>query len=647
MNTPDPFRRLRGQLHDASSQVRLTPGSEQATIRAAHRRRNRTRALVGATAAVAVGTGTVVAIQQLGKTSPGQVAFGDGDGVASEDVIVAGSTVVPGLATAPGVAPGSAEWFAGFPATVPAQPAESSFEWAVMSPEAADAVFYRSSGSVPGVVIASAPGTAGGPRAFYTADGNQYEEIALDPPNGDKRWTLADGDTIYSIGTGPGFAPGSPGPLYIDVSPDRGETWSQAQLNEEPDDALPGVRRNYQLSLGLTDAGMLFVVSAHAALDTEQLPGLERGWVGWTEEGLIVPDGDCDLYGPAPTTVVAPEEWPYYPESSSTTTVPGGQTPVSTTPGEVATTTTGMVGACEQGIVSWAELGIPPESAAAITAGVPIELDAYLVVEGQPELIGLPAEAVGGASLGQDGVLHTYGADGNLQGRFELAADRTWQALPTLPFERWTAGPQAETTGGQVVPLNGPDGALVLASSTDGANWTYASTSDIVGTTEQVLFQQFGSTPDALVSVVGRPPTEAPDPADDVVVGGITARWDASTYQWDFFQADGTPVDPATVTLTVNGDIVVNGPEGSPLATFPELAYQRVDEPVEYFVQSTTDGVHVAHDALTELIGMPDAEIGGISPITSMGRLAVIKVHVRDGAGSELTELLLVGTPND
>src|SRR5690606_23302693 len=90
---PDPLDRIRRQLQDASTRVRLTPGSELDTVRAAHRRRNRGRALVGAAAVVAVGGGTVVAVQQLGKTSAGTFGVGSGDGGTPDHAVAPTSPV--------------------------------------------------------------------------------------------------------------------------------------------------------------------------------------------------------------------------------------------------------------------------------------------------------------------------------------------------------------------------------------------------------------------------------------------------------------------------------------------------------------------------------------------------------------------------
>jgi len=627
MNHPDPFARVRRQLHDASTQVRLAAGSELATIRAAHRRRTRTRAALGATAAVAVATGTVVTIQQLGKTSPGTIQVGTNTGTTPDNP----------LAPAPTTTTTVVNGGAGIDVR-PAQQVASVYTWNAVSVDAAHAVFGQWQGTVPGIILATAPGLAADPNvtpvqhAYYTNDG-----VTFDPLDIDLRGDLSpgaaaytDGDSIYRVGTLPGVAVTDPNRLLVQYSPDRGATWHTVELPIDTNElrALPHLASGHSISMGSSPAGPVVVVNRFASIDLRELDlGLINSY-SVEADGITVTTGDCTS---GATATMAP---------ANAGVLEVGTVAIAPTvpPGEVGAE-------CVTGHHTFAELGIPAEVVEAATTGDG-ETWAFVVADGRAEPLALPD----GATQISPSVSGYFSA-GSREGAwnlYTLSAELTWQRLDQ---------PGAIGLGGQPVSSAtrtfgvsyAPDGPQVIASS-DGSGWQYTSLHGLFGEFDQPETYSSAATPDAAAFGVSvHTDLIAEQGGVSRTAGSVTvSRADNHTDYVVTDSATGEPVVGAQLDWADEGKITVRAADGSQLGAFTAdefAAFDSWDAEPEFAIVTTADGVHVASERIADLLGVSDDEIAGIR-VNAVGRQVIVAVSMRAEVSPGVREQrVLIGTP--
>lgn len=642
----DPFRRLRAELHDASARVHLAPGSELTAIRTAHRRRQRRRAVVGATAVVAVGAGTTVAIQQLGKTSPGDIVVGN-----------TGTSLVDQAVTDPGVTTTIVAG-AGLP-QIDAQPpvrVDSRYTWNVLTPDAA-ATLGPWRGRVPGVVIATAPGAAPGPngmpepRAYYTADGVTFEALDVAPSTvmNPGRPMFADGNSIYRVGTAAGVAADAANPMLVEVSDDRGASWNTVELPLDTHAlrSLPFVVPSFVTNAVTTDAGVLVAVTGRVDWDYRQLVD---GFPYWEPhpDGVVAGNGPC---GPVATTM------PLYTVPTTTAgSGPAGTVPAHAIPDE-----------CTTRLHTWAELGVPQESIDAVGDGVSSTTSLFLLVDGQPTEVAPPQ---GFSDIVIDhyrgGLVGSGPGDGPDVARsmLTLTADRTWVTTPIPPTVTMSGGmTQASATHQFALMSSTGLGYDVLGSSNGGGEWAYT---ELAGLHSDIPFPMFGSTSstatdDGYAGVVQiRTDTVAQAGGVSFDIGSATlSRSDASgmvvvtddatgaliegwTEQWS--TEASTPGAPAAVDFV--------GPDGTVLGSMSTADYEVLqssgyDAAPSWFVVTTADGVNIASESVAELAGVSEAEISNVR-VNAVGRQLIVSVVLTsESTPGVLEQRILVGTPND
>lgn len=667
MHTPDPFHRLRGELHEASTHVRLAPGSELAVIRSAHRRRTRTRALVGATAAVAVGTGTVVAIQQLGKTTPGRVAVGEGEGTTPENAVppsappatAADSTATTVQdASATGTVPGGMPEFD----VQSAVAAPSRYAWTPTSVDAANAVMGYWAGRVPGVIISTAPGRVSDPnaqpvqQAYYTADGVTFEPLDIEIPDDLNRGSrlFAEGDAIYRVGTAPGVAADDPNPMLVEYSPDRGATWSTIELPVDTHEArsLPYVDSTDGLELVSTDAGPVVLIQRWTGLDPRGLGQVvEAPYWRETAEGVAVTDGDC-MQTSTTTIVGANGERVYAPSP----TEPVGD-PFDT---------------CPSTLYTWDELGVPEQSRPYLTANRAQTTRLFRIVDGAPVELALPEGAANLSHTGE-GAFVAYGDGGQTATAYRLGADLQWQRQDVPPAVAWSGVVTVASDTHRFATVGTPAGQSVLGAS-DGGEWTYTSIDPLLGEFQQSQLASQAVTPDGLAQALSvrtdlaaerggisiesglvtitQAATGAPVVLTDTATGAPITGW---TEHWG-----GSP--PATSpAATAPGGAVGSVPmseqfvdfvaaDGTVLATLTLEEYNAFnvyDESPEWALATTADGVNVAVESVAELLGVADRDIVGVR-VNAVGRqLVVTAVMAEQAAPGVHVQRVLVGTPNE
>jgi hypothetical protein len=641
--TTDPLDQARRHLHAASHHIHLAPGSELATIRTAHRRRTRGRTLTCAAAALAVGGGTFVAIQQLGKTSPGSFSTSDEPGATSPDIEFAPPATrtpatepvveVPASATPAGGAPTGTDTV-----LTPAVPAESRYTWAAITPAAAEAVSGFWQGRFPGVVLATAPGrvddTAPGaydPVPYYSADGVTFERLDLTIP-GDLRPVVAAGDSIYAIGTAPGIAATEPNPLRAVVSTDRGATWNTFVL---PVDAAapdpPMLATGVAASALPIEAGVAVIVDEYVGIDHRQLPAEWRNRVvGQTDAGLQVRD-DRDCL-PAPVATIAPS-------------VEGGLTATATTPADECSTT----------LMTWEQIGVPAESVAALAAGHSTRV--FLVTARGPVEIELPdgMRHVSSHPDARESIFYMSATDGGDE-VYELLADGSWHRLDIPPLAGH-GGPLARSDTHAFMQAYVERGSAIGVAAA-GSAWAYTDLAPLFGEFKLADTYSLAAGPDGMAGITAVRDDEV------AAAGGQTITVDDATMHRDRANQDPYFVDETTGEVVppervrplreprADGVVLeILAADGSVLAGFTDAQVHGLeiwDDTPEWYVTTSEDGVNVAVESIADLLGVAQSDIRSVGPPRVIGRQLVLPVLTNEtNPDGSPVQRLLVGTPNE
>jgi hypothetical protein len=594
------LERLREQLQEALTRVPLAPGSEAATIRAAHRRTRFRRGVVAATGVVLLSTGVFTATR-LDTSDPGAVSTRPGtDPVASgpAPLAVPSPTVV---STAPPVATTAPD---NPDEPRPAEPAEPMFRWSEVTagPGLGAPEFW--SGRVPGVVVSA---TASGPRAYYTSDGIAFEPLAVTPPSGPFDTLVGDGDAIYSAGVATAAA--SPKPVVVDISPDRGRTWTTVELPVDAGAVSPDhVSQSTSVMVSPTEHGPVVAVLQAVDLDTSAIAVLDgvEAW-GMDAEGVTVFAAGCGQRVPSE--------------------------PFGTAAAECPNTT-----------YTWEELGLNVEAAALMRRGTtsrlfrldpagPVELP---IVDGVRIMTPMSGGLFGGS-----------GVDGAATRLFRLESGDNWAEVTVPPrFAEHGSAPY-DIRGLAVAFGSSEGGSSPELGADDGLGWKYVTLTS--------LFDEFAvpnvivtaATPDVMVATI-RATTDliGAEGGVEVVSGGVVVRIEGVGGEWLVLDASSRePIEGATLDFErPEGGAVVMAADGRELASLSadQLATLLVPESqASWSIASTADGVHVALEPVAELLGLVDDQIVDVT-LNIAGRSVVVTARLADG-----DRRTLVGTPVD
>lgn len=573
MSDDELIEQLRAELQQAHAQVQVPAGSVVATLRTAHRRRWRRRALAGVAGVAALGVG-VAAVSRTGDDDPGTLVSGDGPLSTDAAVVLAAPASVPVVAPVASAAAGVDP--------PPAQRVDSSFRWVDVTAPAEANAGAGWVGRVPGVVVAPDA------TVWYTSDAISFEPLQPEPPSGPPRAWLGDGDTLYAAGAD------AAGGLAVDVSADRGRTWQTVVLPVDPHalDGLAHVTPMVSVSVYVTDAAPLVSVRLSAELD---MGGLD---VPTETSGHLIDATGVTFF------VGACGE----PVGGSGTAVPAP---------------------CERVAMTWDELGVSPEAAAAIATP---QARLFDVSSGVATEVAPPDgfDIVIGAD---NGLLHasaTGREDAGALFRYRGAA--TWEpvvlpaAVPGDSVPYWTGARLFAVT------LLGDD--LAPALVTDAG--TGPTTLGLTGLFPDALLQpiDLGATTEVLaISAQVRDDAFADGPIE-VTSGSVVVRSEA-TLDWTVVGTDGVPIDGATIEFGAPGSgFTVLDAAGETLATFDEGAYAtlRDTQPIRTWVVLTTrDGEEVAADDLADVLAVAGGTIVG-AEVHPVGTQLVVTVSLDDGS---------------
>jgi hypothetical protein len=606
----DELERLREQLRQALHTVRLAPGSEAATIRAAHRRRWLRRGLVGAGVAALVGGG-VTAIAGRDSSEPGGLATRADGPSAAEMAAEVGRDVAPAPPTT-AVAMVAIDEAATTQSTAgtavdypPAVAVDPLLAWSEVSPRPGPEPPEAWAGRVPGVVIGTG---AAGWDAYYTADGVAFEPLGVTPPSGALIAPVADGDAIYSVGVDVGPAAS---PLVLDVSTDRGATWSSARL--PVDTAIPFESEHVTISLGtelaMTDAGPVVLATERVDFDPSGFPELAgSGATGIDHDGVILFD-DCGMSPPdEPTASPAP---------------------------------------CEPRRFTWADLGLTDAEAAALTRGA--RTRAFRLAGGVvDELTAPPDTATMGVAhpglfwrsrLGPDG----QSFDDPISWRLTAAGE--WQEVDVAPdLAPFGAVPYTVGEATLVLGANGESTMPVFGVST-GSGWAYATTDGLFGEHAVPFVSSSTATGDVLVAAVSvRTDLIAAEGGVEAESAGVVVRREGEVEDWLVLTADDrAPIAGATIDWDrPEGGFVVRDETGAVLAEFDAAAIDALLDPASppsWSIVTTADGRNVAVESVAELLGVVD-EITDVR-VNAAGDKVIATVSLTTGE----TPRILLGAP--
>lgn len=604
MSESEQVERLRDELKQALSQIKVPAGSVVETVRAAHRRRRRRRLLTGSAASV-LALGGLVAAQRWSDQDGNSFATASDPAATQPDAALAPPTTVGDLMTSrPGstAAPTTTEVEAEPP---PATLVDSAYTWIEVTPAADRRAGAGWAGSVPGVVVGSAvrPGTDGELiwTVFHTDDAASFERLDPQPPSGQPRAWYGDGDTVYAVGAE------RDGRLVVDTSDDRGSTWTTVALPVDTE-ALAGLEHVVpRLDAGAlrTDAGLLVQVQLAADIDTRDL-GLpaEASSRRIDQQGITTYIGGCGV----------------------------------AIDGDGADTTE----PCDPTLYTWDALGVASEAVEAafspqwwlfdVSDGTAVEVAPPVgttVVTGLDDgLVRAFADAAGG------GELYRYRGSSGWE---PVVVPSELAGADVLPY--WTADRLFAVTYagdlGEPVLVSGPTAAA------DGL--TARSLAGLFPD-ERLQPLDIDVSSDALAVAAQVRIDALADGPIEVTSGDVAVQRRAGMLDWTIVDAaGGDQIAGATVALgEEGGGFSVVGADGSLLATFDRSAYEALldTEPIRTWVVLTSaDGVQVAADDVAELLGTEGSGITAVD-LHAVGEQLVANVTLADG-----TTRTLAGTP--
>lgn len=563
MSDDELVEQLQAELKQVFDATRVAPGSSVAAVRSAHRRRRRRRSMLTGAAAVAVLAGGTVAVRQV-RTDDSLATGASGPGDAAAEPVAELS--VAGTTAAPSSPP---------PATV----IDSPLVWADVTPAAGDQAGPSWSGEVPGVVVVSQDGRS---ELWWTADGIEFARLAADPPSGDPARWYARGELVVGAGAEVDSR------LMVDVSTDRGVTWSTVALPVDPHalDGLDHVVPFVSTAVLPTDGVPLVTVTMRADLDPSGIAALDGvGSYLMDESGVTVFAGGCGQ----------PIEGNGVDETTS----------------------------CDATSYTWDELGVAPAAAAALISPTSRVFD----VSGSTAVeVAAPDGYVGVYAAERDVVGATPVTEGQPEGLFRYVGG-AWQAV-IVP---------EQIAGSGAVPSTAGDRTFALVAEglySDGeAGPTVVGLGPLVDAARIEPVRLITTPTGAAITAQVRVDALAEGPIE-VESGGVVVRRTGQAIDWFVLDQRGAPITGATIEPGEPGrGFRVVAADGSQLASFDEAAYQRLlaAEPIETWVVLTTqDGRSVAVDDLAGVLGIDGGEITSVD-LHAAGERLIATVGLSDG----------------
>jgi hypothetical protein len=458
---------------------------------------------------------------------------------------------------------------------------------------------------VPGVVI----GTGGADwAAYYSAEGVAFEPLDVTPPSGAVVPPATDGDAIYSVGVQPAAAADR---LVVDISTDRGATWSSAML---PVDTAPPFESEHVVissdtELTTTAAGAVLLVTERVEFDPSGLPELAGASATLTEQDGVTVFDECGTSSPSePSATAAP---------------------------------------CEPRTFTWEQLGLSGDEMAALRRGVTTRafaLDGDVGAE-----LALPPDTatmgVVDAGLFRRSVEVPDGPPVDHLSLWQLTVDGAWQEIEVAP-DLAPFGAVPHTVGPATIVLGAnADSTMPVFASSTGTGWAYATTEGLFGEHAMPFAAGTVTTGELFAAAISaRTDLIAAEGGVEIEAGGVIVRREGGVEDWLVLAAD----DRAEIAGAVidwdrsEGGIAVRDQAGAVLAEFDAAAIEPLLDPASppsWSIATTADGSNVAVESVAELLGVADDEITDVR-LNAAGDNVIATVSLADD-----TSRVLLGTP--
>lgn len=631
--------RLRRYFDITSHHVHLPYGDPAAVRALAYRRTvRRRRAVTGTVAAATVGS-LIVGLQQLSTVPPDEDA--------------AAQTPAPPADGSPDVADATLT--------------DSPFVWKVEDPGQGSSILsaYGAGSSFSGLAVSTAPGGAvdvdqptaddNAPVVWRSDDGISWEQTSLESPFDQSLYhTVSAGGALYAVATAPGATAAEPNSLQLAVARADSDDWTMVDLGAVAGDVgeYPHLQVSLEESVAALDDGSALVavtpsrsvadlgsLLADAGVDPDSIPVA-------SDDGVAVVDAACPDSATAstivlpdgPVTIAGPE--PSHDASTATTTTTA-----------TASTISPRVDGCETTDFTWAELGLPAESIAALGDGA---TEFYRVTpDGNIEGVASPVPGTSLYSIYAEGVpVYWTGEQGQSTGAYRFDGAE-WQSVSHVPMN-WTSSPArvgATTMGWAHLDGRGN----VFAQAPDAGGVAYSDPS-VLFSEHSVVSANWGAVAgDVYVSGVSVLDDSIAAQGGVVVAerGPVTIRQDSILDGWYYADAaTGERIPDAQIDYTDDG-VSIRDAAGEELARFSAREIEEefyvglvVEPSPTWSIVTTVDGTAFSIESVADLLGTEEGEIRSIGRVDSDGTQVVVVVTLTetydDGTPKMLT---LVGTP--
>jgi hypothetical protein len=678
-------RRLERHLRRVAETTTVPASSVVAAKRRAHERTvRRRRAVAGGLAAASV-VGVVAGVRVLSEPEPSTIQTFDTPTVDTDDSTAAASTSTPSAAP---VAPTTTVVPPDGLAYVDAQLGDPAFVWKVVEPDKDRAISGTfadgTGGTFPALALSTAPGRSNDYDdielvVWESDDGIEWDQTDLTSPFQQNFWQpqFVDG-TVFAVGTAPGVAENTENPLLVGVSSSDApadDAWTMAELPIDTNeyDSLPMAWTG--LDIGRVALGDRLMVSVTPRVDVDVDAAMRANGMDteasrfWTliDGGISVHDAACvdpqfpqtTIPGAVPTSTIV-DAPPVTVDAVPVTTVVVG----AVSPGAGTAVPSGDPSECPSTEYTYEELGVPAETLDAMDTRVTriFTIDADLnVVE-----IELPAPGVRlqpfdhqSARFVDVGAFDRYVGEEILASLEVYEYDGTSWSTVAIPNANW-AGPTVtlgDVTAGFRYDWNDATFATVDAAGVT----TLVDVRPLLPNDEVVVnpLQPLVDAGGRLVTAVQQYPDVIAELGGvEFTVDGVTARKERATSRIQYFdEATGDQIGlPRLITDDYDGSVTVLDENGDEMATFSgEELYQRLDGAVEfpdsrvssaYQLLTTADGRTFSSEPIAELLGLADADISGVSRISTDGTTVVVAVTLNERHPDDTRkQLVLVGTP--
>lgn len=677
-------RRLERHLRRVAETTPVPSSSVVAAKRRAHERTvRRRRAVAGGLAAASV-VGVVAGVRVLSEPEPSTIQTSDTPTVDTESPSADPATTA---STAPPVAPTTTVVQAGGLVAVDAQLGDPAFVWKVVEPDKDRAISGTFSdgtaGTFPSLALSTAPGRSDDYDnielvVWESDDGIEWDQIGLSSPFQQNFWQpqFVDG-TVFAVGTAPGVAENTENPLLVGVSSSDAaadDAWTMAELPIDTNayDSLPMAWTGLDIGRIALDDRLLVSVTPRVEVDVPaamRANGMDveesRFWTT-IDGGISVHDAACIEQGSGPdgvvptTTIV--DAAPVTVDAVPVTTAVDAEPAAS--PGAGTALPPADSSECPVTTYTYEALGVPAETLEAMESRVTrmFTVDADLdVVELEPPAPGVRLQPYDyqSARFVDVSVFDTYIGEEPLAELQVYEYDgASWKTV-SIPNANW-AGPTV-TLGDATAGFRYDWNDVTFATVDTAGDTTLVDLRPLLPDDEVVV-----NPLQTLVEVDGRLVTAVQDYPDiiaaiggvEYTVDGVTARKERSTSRIEYFDAaTGDQIEETRVlTREYDGSVTVVDDDGVEMATFSgEELYERLDGAVEwpdaqatstFHLLTTVDGRTFSSEPIAELLGLTDADISGVSRISTDGSTVVVAVTLNERHPDDTRkQLVLVGTP--